>query len=536
MSEMTDWQERAVLAMYDVRGIQNYVFKTGKVKDARGASAIVENIIYEALAYAVKGENVTKELEWFDDRGVRNLQSEQDYQDVQVLFIGGGNATVLYRDRELCVRINKKMSKYVLEHTYSLQLAIEVTEKTNSYADDYKRLQSSMVWTKARMPDTKPLGTLPVMKMELQTGYPLEITRTINGKVTELGRETWRKKEKADQLARADAADSVEKRFDQYITKKGVDSDLAVVHVDGNNMGLRIRKLIENEKNYVTAINKMRHISYNISASYQSVFDKMAHIFNEKGNIEGKENQNFVLKILAAGDDITYVCNAGVAIATVEYYCRGIAKCSMNKNIEEGLAEEDSVLKYGFSVCAGIAYFTSHFPFHIAYAVAEECCGSAKSYAKKHADGERIGNFLDFQICKNIQAQNIERIRRREYETRTGEQLIQRPYYVSVGDQRAYRVFEDQIPDQKKLSSLKRNICYFQDQENIPRSIAKELRNIYTDGQQPVRIFADFLKSRDHKMPNGTFEMYEDDMDPVTAKWYDALELMDDYVEVRIDE
>ncbi len=27
-----------VLAMYDVRGIQKYIFKTPKVKDARGAS------------------------------------------------------------------------------------------------------------------------------------------------------------------------------------------------------------------------------------------------------------------------------------------------------------------------------------------------------------------------------------------------------------------------------------------------------------------------------------------------------------------
>ena len=33
-----------VLVMYDVRGIQNYIFRTTKLKDAIGASVLVENI------------------------------------------------------------------------------------------------------------------------------------------------------------------------------------------------------------------------------------------------------------------------------------------------------------------------------------------------------------------------------------------------------------------------------------------------------------------------------------------------------------
>ena len=38
-----------VLAMYDVRGIQAYIFRTNKVKDIIGASTLVDNIIRKAF-------------------------------------------------------------------------------------------------------------------------------------------------------------------------------------------------------------------------------------------------------------------------------------------------------------------------------------------------------------------------------------------------------------------------------------------------------------------------------------------------------
>ena len=49
-------ERKKVLAMYDVRGIQNYIFRTAKVKDAIGASAIVEDVIEKAIEDACKKE------------------------------------------------------------------------------------------------------------------------------------------------------------------------------------------------------------------------------------------------------------------------------------------------------------------------------------------------------------------------------------------------------------------------------------------------------------------------------------------------
>ena len=45
----TDLLNREVLAMYDVRGIQNYIFKSNAAKEIIGASVLVSNVIIDGL-------------------------------------------------------------------------------------------------------------------------------------------------------------------------------------------------------------------------------------------------------------------------------------------------------------------------------------------------------------------------------------------------------------------------------------------------------------------------------------------------------
>lgn len=517
-----------VLAMYDVRGIQKYIFKTIKVQDARGASELIENIIVDAMESAISVvkirsgyENIKTEIKWFDENGP--IKYSNNDNDVQILFSGGGNASFLFSSGKLCLEINKLMSKYILENTYSLQLAIAFINKTENYSNDYSEVNKVLASNKAKMINSSPLGTLPIMKMEIKTGYPIETEDN-------LSKETSIKKKKDEKKSSIEK--KVDKKFDHYVTKKGKDSNLAVVHIDGNNMGLRIRGLVQDIIDYEKAVNKVREISFNISNSYKSVFNEMVSYYNETGSIDDKENNNFVLKILVAGDDITYICNAGIAIDTVNYYCNAISDRTMIKN-EDGLEEIAFLKKYGFSVCAGIAFFTSHFPFYVAYDVAESCCDSAKKYAKANKIEGVISNWLDYQICKNIQAIDLENVRAGEYVTAENEILYRRPYYVSIKQhdnaRKCYSMFESKISDTHKLSNLEEAIIYFKNTNNLPRSISKEIRNIYPEGSGVIESYVEFLKSRKHEMPDGKFDMYLEENGSKIAKWYDALEILDYY-------
>lgn len=239
-----------VLAMYDVRGIQDYIFRTSDLKHAIGASAIVETIIGDALLDAVtnSGKDVSYDLMW----ELREYDGAE--KDVQVLYIGGGNAFVLFKSPELYLDITRAMSRYVLRNTYSLQLAATYVSKTGNYSDDYGRLNIKMTRVKADMAESRPIGALPVMRAELATGLPVAGTENGPGcpEGDGLSMETLLK-ETAERKKRAHI-DSRSKKFDNFIEQKGEDSTIAVIHIDGNNMGLRIRKLIEGVTAFSSAL------------------------------------------------------------------------------------------------------------------------------------------------------------------------------------------------------------------------------------------------------------------------------------------
>lgn len=238
-----------VVAMYDIRGIQKYIYRTQKVKDAMGASALVENIIEDALKEATKGYEA--ELKWHDKEEALPFV-EKDIA-CQVLFIGGGNAYVLFQKEEICKEVNQVMSRYILEKTYSLQLASAHVPKSENYSEDYKRLHEEMNCVKANIKNAKPIGALPIMQTEIKTGYPLTVIDEQEGLVsteTKIKNDNKRKRISEDD----------EKIFDNLVYEKGIDSNLAVVHIDGNNMGLRIRNLIQDKASYEDAVNEMRKI------------------------------------------------------------------------------------------------------------------------------------------------------------------------------------------------------------------------------------------------------------------------------------
>ncbi len=530
-----------VLAMYDVRGIQDYIFRTSKIRDAIGASALVENIIEDALADSCNKIGLSEEqteLRWFDSNG--SLQFNEPDKMVQVLYVGGGNAYVLFNDRRLAVNISKKMAKYTMDKTYSLQLASAIVDKTDEYSFDYQQLNAEMIKIKDHMIVSKPLDAIPVMEVERKTGFPVTCVRKYKDSMVRMSTESALKMNAGVKKRKLDGTSNDDRILDSYITKKGKDSMIAVVHIDGNNMGNRIRRIVENKKTYVDAVNAIREISYNINTLYKKVFEDMSSFFNSEINdvpdlLDKEKKNSFIMKVLVAGDDITYVCNAKIAISTVEYFVKHISGL--------GMLKDDPQNEYRFSVCGGIAYINSHFPFNIGYEVAEACCDSAKEKAKleENMNGDTVGNWVDFQVCKNIHARDVKRIRKREYITRNGEKLYKRPYFIIADDQKNVPVFKKISEGKYSIQSFKSEMAFVtgnktakSDDKPMIRSFAKKLRNLYPLGESSVNQFVSFIKSRINNIPDNMY--YEESDGKKVAIYYDALELMDDYVDIPFGE
>lgn len=482
-------QDKEVLAMYDVRGIQSYIFKSNMAKEIIGASVLVEKIVTEGLKKYIQGLDVEEQekymTEWEQDDGEAFLNNPAI--KMQVMFVGGGNAYVLFRQGAECQKVNRFLAKYILEETYSLNLAIAVVEKTNSYKEDYEAINNEMRRIKAHMPLIQPVGALPFMAADSITGYPLSYKENGTYLCTEAKLKRGSFPERED-----------EKIFDRMVTEKGDNSTLAVCHIDGNSMGIRIREKMENITEYSKAIPTMRELSLEIAHVFGKTFEEMTQYMQELSPKVKKNLKNKLYRqIVVAGDDITFVCNARLAIPAVKYFLENVGR------------EKD------YSACGGIAFFNSHFPFSDAYQVAEACCDSAKKRAKlaeNRGENGKIGNFFDFQICTNVRAAHLDSYRDKHYHSDQGY-FIARPYYVPTINE------EDVINKKNQKYNVERLESWAHVFGKMPRSKAKQLRNIIPMGKNEIQKNLSFLTSRGYKILEESQEEY--------GIWYDALEIMD---------
>ena len=521
---------KEVLAMYDVRGIQNYIFHTNRIKEIIGASSIVDNIITDALDYIIEEQHLEKEkylTDWTND-DCRAFLNDASIK-MQVMFIGGGNAYVLFREGAVCELFNRKLAKYLLEYTYSLQLAVAVIEKTDNYKNDYEVINEKMGEIKSKMPSAKPLGAFPFMQVDSVTGAPAAGINRFDNKY--VCKESLLKLDnyKEDK-------DAYENLLDNMVTQKGDSSFLAVVHIDGNNMGKRIKSIMQNQIKYDEAVCTMREISKNLKDAFLDAYQEMdSYIEKRKAEIKPGYQGKLCRKLILAGDDITFICNAMVAMDAVKVFLKNVSEKAMY--YDKSKTEDENLQKYGLSACAGIAYMNSHFPFSDAYEVAEACCTSAKSRAKEmerrasvKEKGEKnekeegmIGNFFDFQICNHVKTLELDRHREKNYKVAGSEKsMIFRPYYVSS-------VRYDSLNDLNKKNMnfdyeniLVKNLLCFNKISNS-RSKMKALRNAFSLGWEEVEKEIVFLKSRGVDLPSDTDK----------ETWYDALEMMDLYVPDR---
>lgn len=126
-------------------------------------------------------------------------------------------------------------------------------------------------------------------------------------------------------------------------------------------MGQWLRQELHNLKNKSMAeqIEEHRKLSKQITSRYRDEFTSVVNELSFKSN----EDVIPIRPLILDGDDVTFICRADWGIPLAQAFLR---------RLEKGSAE------YPISACAGIALVHSHFPFQIAYEIAEECCQTAK--------------------------------------------------------------------------------------------------------------------------------------------------------------
>lgn len=446
------------LAMYDVRGKQEYIFKTNKLKEIVGGSCIIRDCFKEYLfpsAEEYMRRKAKKEgMPLSDDEvcGIYNYndqKKEPEYiseinkgkefsqkafermmQDEkcaaryagEVVYEGGGNFFVLYKDKETCIEINKIFTRKLLKELYTLKVLCTYIELENglvNFIEDRKKLYEKHRISEAEESVICPVNTLPFVQVDEVTSLPLT-------KYNENTRKKVSTEAEAKLAKHLDVYNEKygEKDLDKLVTRKGEESLLAVVYIDGNNMGAKVQNVLGTETSYDQCVKKLRETSEFIQKNY--VEDRIKDIdqmLEEKAK-KGKKKAGKRL-VVFAGDEINLICNARDAYDIAKTYLKGLHQVSWKDSTEP------------CSACAGIAIFHSHAPYAQAYKIAEECCESGKTRMKKLEKArEKEGKskevcYIDVHYCQKGIGMSLDDIREKE----VGE-LISKPWLLDMEDEK----------------------------------------------------------------------------------------------------
>lgn len=484
--ELMDNQQKYVLAMYDIRGKQEFIFRTNKIKEIIGGSCIIRDcykdylypaaIIYRERIKTGKPDKYSfkeirenkegklnpaiytyntfledgKKIEKFSAESFKNRMDEEQFLG-EVLYEGGGNFLVLYKNDEVCREINKIFSKEVMRSTYTLQVLctyITLENGFSNYKADEEELRKLREIHEAQESVIRPVNSLPFVQTALGTSMPLsELDKRGNGEEDEkVSTESFAKLEKCREVLSKYPEEYGEKILDNLVEKKGEESLLAVLFIDGNNMGAQVEACLRDvEAGYEPSVNALRNFSAGIQKNYvddrkEAIEERLRKKYNDEQNAKHRF-------IVFAGDEMSFICNARDAFDVQEAYFKELPK--------------------GCSACAGIAIFHSHAPYAEAYKIAEECCENGKKKMKK--DNETKTCYLDFHYCQGGLGTELEIIRKRE----TGD-MISKPWFVMDNS--------GNTPDKPVNCTTMEEVC----------KVAKDLKEI--ESRTNIKVLVDAAK------------------------------------------
>lgn len=401
-----------VLCMYDIRGKQEFIYKSSKLKEIVGASLIIRDLFKDYLYDAAKvyRDCINEEFKGSDavfryDLNEDKLKkfSFKEFEERmngnqyigEIVYDGGGNFLMLYKNEEAMKKTTEIFTKKILKEIGTLRVVatyIGNIREDNYHSDDsknpgdYERLYQRQRFRESTALYTQPYGSLPIVQTSPISSMPLTYMYnhapkdiSASGKsYFKCSTETNAKLKKYWEEAGKHGDEMGETILDNIVAEtKGEDSMLAIFYIDGNAMGAKVQACLQGKKNYDDCVNLLREFSKKIQKTF--IDDRKKDMLKEDEK-QSSDKKHFRSRILiGAGDEMTIICRADESYEIIKEYL--------------------SKIPSPYSSCAGAAIFHSHTPFSDAYRIAEQCCeDTCKNYMKEN--GLTLANLMDFEYCQ----------------------------------------------------------------------------------------------------------------------------------------
>lgn len=493
---------KETLCIFDTRKIQRYMFTNNSFGDTVGGGDLIKHILSDAIRFALKDYS-PDEFDLNNDPDAPVPYFDNPNIKVQQIICAAGNALLLFRKGELAQKIIRKVSRYYLEHAYSLDVVAAAVAKTDNLDGDIFNLYAKLDKIKATAHIIEPQDTLPVLMREERTGLP------VIAKDEEIG----------DYISRATQIRRIERRkrinnadFGELPTTKHFDGKdyWGVLHLDGNNFGISISGILQSADGYAEGIRARRQVNLNIVEVYERLLNSALAELKELYDLKSGKDCDFsrVFKIVhQGGDDLNLAGDASLMIPFLRFFY---------KNLKGEFLWNTPKLKIPLYICGGVAFVTKDFSFHRAFRLAEECTKSAKTYAKKPQNliNGYAGNWIDFQISSSPNAEELTALREKAYATEEMRMDL-RPYCMYGDSPRSFDALLKRIKGLRQFSNKK----------------IKMLRLVSGMGKRELSKWIILQKQKGTDLSAILGEpFYTGEMERAT--WFDAAELMDFAAEV----
>jgi hypothetical protein len=550
--------------MYDVRGIQSFVYDSTKLKEIVGASFMVQDALTKWLTKAIETvvpDPASRVTDW---RAAGGLSiGRVPGIAVEIVYCGGGNAMVLCADSHdgrgamaLAVAIARDVSKRSLELTQG-KLSIAVAHRDTdlqNFEADRDGLQRDLASVKSSKNEALPLLGVSVTAEGATDGLPAVTIHNGLG----LSRAAVEKRRLFDDsgdrfgdlLPHEDGSKTVYRMqpdIDKLWQTRG-ENYVAVVHIDGNSTGDLIKHVMGNQR-YEEAVPLMRSLSTQIDMVFGRAFRSALQELVQSVRLDEKLRNRFAITesrtsedgtmftlpvrmVVFAGDDVTFICNGKLALVLTQYFLESLDRESLSISVGEQQKQ------IHLSACAGVAIVKSHYPYRQAYELTEQLCASAKHKAKALARGEDPGSWIDFHIVYSGLTMDLEYLRQSFYDVpylKRADSIIGPAGMAPFGQHnllwRPLRVgSQGRTPYTWK--EIDRILAEF---SSWPRSRLKDLRNAMVRGFEASQLVVKEALSRglelpampDPAVPTGDNALFTTENQ---CPYFDALELLDFYV------
>lgn len=478
-----------ITAIYDCRSKQEYIYRTNKIREIAGASKLLSNV-YSILIYetGLKINNTWRE----DTLQGKPFDKEEFIRagfDGVVIYEGGGNLYVLFKDRETYVRANMAFSRLLLDRSYSVSLITAFVETTDNFNHDRTELYLRKERSKNLGAYSALCNVLPFTQTDRMSYMPLAYVDENGAKLTaeaKLKRDAY-----AGLFKQSDELGS--ENLDLLVEEKGSNSILAVIYIDGNDMGNKIKMCTEGKDDYAECVKALREFSLHTDDYFvKRPIAAIENCLREKNKAEAAVIARAPHKahkyrvIVGGGDEITIICRGSDAMDITKVYFAELAKTPA---LLAGAPNTS---------CAGIALFRSRAPFADVYKIAESCCKMGKK--ESHKPGNN-GSYVDYHYCHSGITNELDVIRNEQ----EGKYTL-RPYSME---------------DFKELDRIGHVLSA------AGRSNVKSLGDSIVKGDSYYRFDVQRIRSRNYKGFNALVDEYADNEERLKRMIYDISVIYD---------